>query len=887
MNPLPLTLEKSVSVLDGLEMVEVVPMERIQALLKSDLLLVVWDKEKETGYPNEKEQIGSYYKKYNKKVGGVVAKYRMARHKWGRAFPDKSLGLSALRRATRNSMIDGIYYDFDLKNAQPEIIRNLCESNSIPCPIIKRYCSDRASLLKEGQDTYQVSRDIAKDLFIRLCFSGSFVGWTIDNKIQNRNPLEFITLFERELKDIAEKAKKANPVLYETARKKKEENGENKENRIMGSFFALFNQEYEKRIVEKVLCYLINKTDLMKLEGTKLITGAYEYDGLKLLKANVDTFEGGVDGVVQLLMEKTQELTGFKLEWANKEFEDKFDLTEWLEEIAEENKLDEKLVAVYNDAVRTKNYADVGICEIVMKILPNNFVYSVSKDDGSKGDWYGWNGNRWEKGDAPFRRAIMYEVEKYFKDKLKDWEFANEDRATNPNAEMWFQSNFMINGLIDKLNTANGINNIVSVGKTLMANHQLEFDTREDLFGCENGVIDIANECFRPYKFDDYMTSSCGYEFTPNLIEGFKVLDKDGNIIKQIAGTDAEQERKQYDTLADIYKKIHPDSELRNYFFNVISTGMSGRAIEKFFVFNGAGRNGKGFTNEFLEVVFGDYFVSVSPVIFTENQKNKNSSGPNPEIAKLDKKRYVVAKEPAKDQPLHNSVIKDLTGGGMTSARMCHSNKTSVKLAMTCIMECNVKPPFSEAPKDADIDRINDIMFASRFSGEADEWSDAENIYPLDVKLKSSVWKDEHKNAMLNILLMNLLIVKSKDYNVDAFKPESVKKRSLEYLQNSYDLHNIFTQLFEKRIAGIKYLNHKNEPSDEDWSLAKVATTIKNSGAFYELSASKKKEYSAKGVIEDFFRTNKIYKSSVYTDTHTKQVKVRGWGMREPAEEEE
>ena len=883
-NQLPFTLEKSVSVLDGLEMVELVPTDRIQALLKSDLLLVVWDKEKETGFQNEKEQISDYFKKYNKKVGGVVVKYKMPRHKWGRAFPDKSLGLSSIRREVRNSMIDGIYYDFDLKNAQPEIIRNLCESNSIPCPIIKRYCADRAGLLKEVQDAYQVSRDIAKDLFIRLCFSGSFVGWTIDNKIQNRTPLEFITLFERELKDIGEKAKKANPTLYETARKKKEESGENKDNRIMGSFFALFNQEYEKRIVEKVLCYLINKTDLMKLEGTKLITGAYEYDGLKLLKKNVDAFEGGVDGVVQLLMEKTLELTGFNLEWANKEYEDKFDLTEWLGVVAEENKLDEKLVAVFDEIDRADTYADVGICEIVMKIMPNHFVYSVSKDDGSKGDWYGWNGNRWERGDAPLRRAIIYEVEKHFRAKLKDWDF--EDTDTCPNAEIWKRATVITDRMVMKLNTANGISNIVSVGKTLMANYELEFDNNEDLFGCENGVIDIANECFRPYKFDDYMTWSCGYNFTPNLIAGFKILDAEGNV-KTVGDADVETERTQYKTLEDIYRKIHPDAELRNYFFKILGTGMSGRAIEKFFIFNGGGRNGKGFTNEFLEVVFGDYFVSVSPVIFTESQKNKNSSGPNPEIAKLDKKRYVMAKEPAKDQPLHNSVIKDLTGGGFTSARMCHSNKTKVKLCMTAVLETNDKPPFSEAPKDADIERINDILFGSRFTGDETEWNDAENVYPLDVKLKSVVWKDEHKNAMLNILLANLLAVKGENYNVDAFKPESVKKRSLEYLQNSYDLHNIFTQLFEKRVAGVEYLNHKREPSDEDWTLPKIASAIKNSPEFYALSPSRKKEYSAKGVIEDFFRTNKIYKSSVYNDTHNKQWKMRGWGQKREEEWEE
>ncbi len=109
--------------------------------------------------------------------------------------------------------------------------------------------------------------------------------------------------------------------MPKTVRKQKEDGGENKEHKILGSFFALFNQEYETRIVEAVLCHLINHTELLKIAGTTSPVGAYEYDRVKLLKENVDQFEGGVDGVVELLNKKTFELTGFKLEWCNKPFE--------------------------------------------------------------------------------------------------------------------------------------------------------------------------------------------------------------------------------------------------------------------------------------------------------------------------------------------------------------------------------------------------------------------------------------------------------------------------------------------------------------------------------------------------------------------------------------
>ena len=419
METLPLTLCKRTSVLDGIVLLEVVPIERIKALLKSDLLLMAWDWD---NYENEKHQINAYLKLYNKALGGIMVKYGKPKHKWGRSFPYKSLGLSTIRRECRNALINNLYYDCDIKNAQPEIIKNLCESNNIPCPFIKRYCNERDTILKLVQDAYDVDRNKAKELFIRMCFFGTFQGWCNENKISGKPELEFITCFQRELNDIADRAKKVNPSLYETARKKKEDNGENKENRILGSFFGLYNQEYESRIVEAVLCYLINQTDLMKYNNTSTPVGTYEYDGIKLWKENVDNYEGGLDGVLNLLNEKTYELTGFKLEWTAKSLEDGYNLDEWIDLVAEDETPIQELFESCEKITTTINNSDCGIIEAIMQLKPNHFIYSVDKTDGSKGEWYGWNGNRWEKSDAPLRKAILYDIENYWNSLMKKWD---------------------------------------------------------------------------------------------------------------------------------------------------------------------------------------------------------------------------------------------------------------------------------------------------------------------------------------------------------------------------------------------------------------------------------------------------------------------------------
>lgn len=925
MNAIPLTLIKRSSVLDGLVMFESIPIERIKALIKSPFLLMAWGDDYNWDfhkklimelYANEKVQIEKYLGNYNKNVNAVSTKYGKPRHKWGRSFPFKSLGLSCFRKVVRNSLLDGIYYDFDLKNCQPEVIKNLCLSNNIPCPIIKRYCEERPVILQQIQDHYRVSRDVAKDLFIRLCFFGSFVGWCLENKLSVVQPLEFITLFERELISIANKIKNVNKDLYETARKIKNDNGENKEHKILGSFFALYNQEYESRIVEMVLCYLMNQTDLLKLAGTTTPTGSYEYDGIKLLKENVDLFEGGVEGVVQLLNEKTFELTGFKLEWSNKPYEELYNLDDWITQVENDEAPNKELIDDCDKILKAISGSDCGIIETIMEILPNNFIFSVDKDDGSRGEWYGWNGNRWEKSDAPLRKAIMYQVKKHWDGILQKWDAIYEDMTFEEgvvpdcNYKYWSATKKEADKRIFCLKSASGIQSCVSVAKTLMANYTLEFDTKEDLFGCENGVIDIAEECFRPYRFDDYITFSCGYDFTPCLLN-FKViekkLDEDGKVVERKVDKDGkvvetglterlltENDKTQefedsFKLVMNVYKKIFPDELLFNYFFKIIATGMSGRPIERFFVFNGAGRNGKGLTNELLEKVLGSYFTKVSPIVFSENQKNKQSASANPEIANLDKKRYVVSKEPQRDAPLQNSVIKDLTGGGGTNARKLYSSNASVKLCGTFIMECNDKPPFSEAPVDADVERIHDILFQSKFTANEEEWDvttgETNHIYSLDAGLKETLKNSNlHKSTMLNILLQNLLMVKEQNYNIDYFKPESVTLRSLNYLQNSYDIHNIFQNLFEIKCLdeyGHKkeYVNAKGKSYDEDWTLPKIAVYIRRSSEFLELPKSKQKEYKSE-FIQNFFIKNKFYKSSIYKNEHKHAVCMKDWRLK-------
>ena len=93
------------------------------------------------------------------------------------------------------------------------------------------------------------------------------------------------------------------------------------------------------------------------------------------------------------------------MEWTNKPFEKVFDLDEWIVLLEEDNKPNEELLADMSKISNALDNADCGVIETLIEILPNNFIFSVDKDDGSKGEWYGWNGNRWEKSRRPFEES--------------------------------------------------------------------------------------------------------------------------------------------------------------------------------------------------------------------------------------------------------------------------------------------------------------------------------------------------------------------------------------------------------------------------------------------------------------------------------------------------
>ncbi|ARF08563.1 DNA primase [Catovirus CTV1] len=213
----------------------------------------------------------------------------------------------------------------------------------------------------------------------------------------------------------------------------------------------------------------------------------------------------------------------------------------------------------------------------------------------------------------------------------------------------------------------------------------------------------------------------------------------------------------------DMLNCVFPDSAEKNLFLEILATGLEARCLEKFIIMNGSGRNSKGLINDLYLRALGEYGMVANNAILFE----KNKTGSNPEKNNLHKKRYVVFREPSKNNKFENSVVKELTGGGEFSARGHHENKTAKKLFLTTVVECNDKPLFAEEPKRAELDRLINILFGSTFTDDPSEVDVSKRIYPANKEYKTIEFQEQYKRSLLRIVMDAHKNYSKRDYCFD------------------------------------------------------------------------------------------------------------------------
>ena len=305
LNFLKLTIEPQKNELVNIKLIEKIPTDILNLLINSSLLKDKFNNPHSSNcFDNEKQQLEKYKKLV--KNGEATINYIQSM-KYGRVFPKNALGLFSIRREIRHTLARDNYIDIDIENCHPVLLYQLCTHNNIQCDKLKYYIDNRAQLLNEVMRGYGVVKDQAKQLFIQLLYFGSFDSWCKNHNISNKEPLNFITEFKKELNLIGEVVVAKNPKLSKEIEKKKEEQ-HIKDYNIKGSVCSFFLQEYESRILETIFLYCQEK----KIIEKSVVLCA---DGLMIPKENYS------DDLLNEFKNVVVEKMGFNLNFTKKEMD--------------------------------------------------------------------------------------------------------------------------------------------------------------------------------------------------------------------------------------------------------------------------------------------------------------------------------------------------------------------------------------------------------------------------------------------------------------------------------------------------------------------------------------------------------------------------------------
>ncbi len=827
----PIQIARTSNPLTELEFIEEFNKEDALKLLGSDFLSTTWSLGYQTDlarqlYQNEKKQIEDYVSMYDDVLGGVPVKYVKKKTAWGRPFVAESLGFTAFRKQVRNTFAKN-YYDIDLKNAQVALLCQLCINNKVPVPeALTNYVCNREEVLQDTMRDLHITRKEAKELYLRLVFYGTYTGFVLAMRENGKTgypsqPPPLVAQFMAGIKGVVTHFRKANPALQKHVYRVEADKHQNKD----GSFMGLYLQEYESIVVGDIVGFLHNShPDLVATsEQSSYVNLVYEFDGVKLLKSNVDNFEGGLPAVIKLMEAFILRKFEMSLEFEEKPITGGYDLTGLAPIEFEQRKLNKALV---ESLIQDMKYFNQ---DCAVKLLTEKYSDTYMFMMPSK-EWCCWDGKKWVFDDVRVFKSLCDEVNNQFSKFCVDNNFRTYPKLKK--AWLEFQQ---------RTSAFGWRSGVLKTAEKSLAKYDMEFDTNVDLIGFDNGVFDINAWQFRPAEKADLLTKTCKYDF---------------RYYEEAVGEDADTEKELMDK---VFCKIFPDADCRRLFFVMAASGISGRAIEHFFILNGSGRNGKGLCNQALELCYGDYFYHASYAILTEDPKKKTSGDANPDLANIDKARMIIMREPPKDTPINNNVVKDLTGGGTAKARRLYKDKCDVQLHGTIGMETNAVPPLREEATTADAERIIDLLYGSTFTSNPMKVDERNHVYPLDPSLKERTWWKERIVCLMNMLLRYLKLLKEENYKMAKFIPPSVRRRSLEYLQSSYLPHRIFVQLFERKEEGKIY------SPDKDMFLTHVVQFIMSSQQWHAvpMSIKVKPEHSERH-IRNWFINSDVYGESLY-----------------------
>tara|TARA_R110000765_G_scaffold340278_2_gene430355 strand:+ start:681 stop:3227 length:2547 start_codon:yes stop_codon:yes gene_type:complete len=795
--------------------VERVDINQIYGFINAEMG-ITYEGAQHTRWGNEMKQVQEYKNRYSKKTRLFHIQHKLAKHKWGRTQPVGFASMSVFHRPTRHALCEAKYKDIDMENAQVNIIKEVALQHEVGCPSLEKYCENPKKYRAKIMEHHKCSKDVAKKLVISIMYGGKYSSWLTKNDIQknDNNPLKIAVGIQEEIIPIMEIVYVANSKIRDDVLKADPLHWESEAEKKRG-VMALWGQTIEKMIQETAILFL-SQNEERDIALTDIIPCQ---DGFMILK------EDYYDEICDELTHVVRELFNINMKWVEKPFDEAIDIPsyteistydEW-EDLLSVKKLGDRFIEDYGDYI----------------VRNDNNIYTYWGGDSINGEIL--NGRWYDETNERKRYKLIL----YISEDLQKLLAADLNAAIELDEETELPK--LMKLLRQRTSAMFSIKDIITHILTKARQTEEAFDSNPYLIGFENGVYDLMRDEIRDYKFDDYITISTNYNFSP-------LSELDPLKIK---------------LLDEIIESIHPDEEHRLLYLQVLASGLDGRAYQKLFLFNGGGGNGKGLTGGLMGAILGEYYLQPSNGLLKDVER---SNAPSPDMYNLKNKRYINFKEVA--GAIRVAMLRNLTGGGSFVGRLLNQNPEIFFMMATFVMEFNNAPELDGKPQRADIRRLVDLYFPKTYTDDPNKVG--KTIGGIQyVEANTEYETQQFFNKMRDVFLHKLLGIYREHKTKDGIKfniPQSVRDRTDEFIANQ----NLFQKVFNDVFVKVQPLpNNKKDERSKTMMLKDIFSEIVYSNDYKLLSHREKRQYNAKSFEEWIGEQFKII-------TNTKGKKIIG-----------
>lgn len=193
-------------------------------------------------------------------------------------------------------------------------------------------------------------------------------------------------------------------------------------------------------------------------------------------------------------------------------------------------------------------------------------------------------------------------------------------------------------------------------------------DSKPNLVGVRNGVLDLATGLFREGRKDDFITMSLGCDYVPGA--QCPLFDQ---------------------TILDVF---NGDAEMVEFFMRCVGYALLGDPKEAMiFIPFGNGSNGKSTVLGVIRSVFGMYAKTADAETFISDGGARSAGGAREDLLRLKGARFVYVNEPDEGGELREGIVKSMTGGDKITARgMFAKNSVEFLPTWSVFMPTNHKP---------------------------------------------------------------------------------------------------------------------------------------------------------------------------------------------------